>query len=140
MTNPQIKLTLEQAIEIRRRYENPGRGGAGQSSLAAEYGVGKSMINMILAGRHPLVRGVPDIRALRGRGPADGGHPPSVRGMTDTARRTVGDGRAKRGKSQREYRQRPCPVCYARKGEYCQNLQGGGYTRDRAQVHDERRH
>jgi hypothetical protein len=136
-----VKITLEQALEIRRRYENLGTGGAGQTTLAAEFGVSRSVINQILAGRHSLVRGTRDIRAARQGSTWDGGHTPQLSSMSKGALKSVGDGRAPKRKSQQEHRQnpRPCPVCGARKGEYCTNMIGGGYQRDRKNVHDERR-
>lgn len=135
-----IKITLEQALEIRRRYENLGAGGAGQTSLAVEFGVSQSVVNQILAGQHSLVRGTRDIRKVRRGTTADGGRTPAVSGMSKHALKSVGDGRGPVRLSQRDYRQRrECPVCGARRGEYCTNMIGGGYLRDRKNVHDERR-
>lgn len=125
-----VKITLEQALEIRRRYE----AGSAVTSLAAELGISRSVISEVIRGEHPLVRGVANISGRRTA--AAGGHTPPI----NSARRLISDGRGPARLSQRDYRQRrECPVCGARRGEYCTNMIGGGYLRDRKNVHDERR-
>lgn len=129
----QVKLTVEQALRIRRLYEStgPDEAGAGRASLAAQFRVSVQTVHRILTGEHPLVKGVPNISGMRTS--LEGGHTPALDGLSKGTRRLLA---AAPRKSQREYRQRECPDCYARKGEYCTNLHNG---RDRANVHDGRR-
>lgn len=134
-----MKLTIEQALAIRRSYETKGPGGQGMRALAARYGVSMSMIHDILTGIHPLVRGTPNISGNRGR--LLGGHSDAVRELTPR-QRSVTDRPTHKPLEQieREARRRACPVCGARNGEYCTTTRpGAAYARDMKHVHPERR-
>lgn len=124
-----IKLTLAQALEIRRRYE----AGVAVTSLAADTGVSRSVISEVIRGVHPLVRGVPSLSGRR-RPAIPGGSPP-LRGMSKGARASIGTGRSPARYTEQQKRQYRCDTCGARKGEYCTNMQGGAIGRDSKKAH-----
>lgn len=129
------KLTLEQALEIRRRYEEKGFGGAGLEVLARRYGVSTTTIHRILTGDHSLVRGVPNISGARssiqvndsGWSGRDSPTAPYSRDVQPTAALTRAQAIA-----------RPCPLCGARKNESCVNPRST-YPYPIKMIHQERR-
>lgn len=130
------KLTVEQAMEIRRRFENLGPGGSGLTSLAVQFHAAKDTIYRILTGEHWLVRGAPDISQARKAGPEGVGTDWRT-GVSDRQRKLVTGGAPRM--SAQQYRIRnACPTCGARRGEYCVRI-GGTYQRPIKTVHDERK-
>jgi hypothetical protein len=132
-----MTLTLEQALEIRRTYEQKGYGGAGMKVLAMRYGVSEATIHRILAGTHPLVKGVPNISGQRAslefQKSTWGEHgPPPPPAPSRIPSRVTGE------LTRAQAIARPCPTCGARPRESCTRV-GGTYPYPMKTVHQERR-
>lgn len=135
-----MKLTVEQAMEIRRTYEKEGPGGLGANGLALRYGVSHATIHRILTGEHTLVRGAPNISGARsametltpdGWGSQTAEIGKQVRRVLSQPRRLT----------EREHRMKPCPKCAAVAGQYCMatNTLRAAYPKHLDKVHRERR-
>lgn len=135
-----VKLTLEQAMEIRRAYETKGYGGAGMEVLAQRYGVSLTTIHRILQGTHPLVRGVPNISGQRKSLEVEKSTWPGSENVPPRTTPKVGPAAFKPAKelTRAQAIARRCPVCGARPRESCVNPRAT-YPLPMKTVHQERR-
>lgn len=76
---PRVRITPEQAQEIRAAYADPD-GGAGAETLAARYHTSTFTIRRILSGEHLSAKGMPNIAGTRGSSWARGFRRSSPRG------------------------------------------------------------
>jgi hypothetical protein len=130
-----VKLTIEQAMEIRRTYERKGYGSAGARVLAGRYGVSVAVVYRILSGEHPLVKGAPNISARRGSITMN----PTRAAGRDLAAPPKPFGTRVPGElSRAQAIARPCPVCNAKPRESCVNPRAT-YPYPMKTVHPERR-
>lgn len=134
-----VKLTREQALEIRRAYTATGPTGAGMLVLAQRYGVSVTMVHKILSGKHVLAEGLPSVSGRRRSLKGDVGWGPGssrlhARSLRDAGLSSTG------ARLAREARKRvPCPRCGAKPGEACTNPRVGSYAKPLQKLHRERR-
>ena len=138
-----VELTHEQAMRIRDRYQRRGEGGAGISSLAAEYGVSNATVSRIVKGTHALTEGMPPLpvrgNSFQRRETAIGVTP--LAGQTGATPRQAKAIIASRAGSLGSHKARlrlACPTCEARPNDPCWSRRGA-YPVKLKGLHPERR-
>jgi hypothetical protein len=135
---PKPKLTVEQAMQIRRAYTATDCTGAGMLVLAARYGVSTTLISSILTGKHTLTAGLPNVSGRRKTLQGDAGWGPGSNRITPGLLKDAGLSRSVRLTPEMR-RKVPCPRCGARPGQSCTNPRVGSYPRPMQNLHRERR-